>query len=75
MKKYKKSDAPSWQRKLVIVLGALCGATFLLFAAWAVTLFLDRSRVDDCAEQGGVYDQERGECDFTARRDSDRNRR
>ncbi len=66
LKKYKKNEAPSWHRKLVLVLGSLCGATFLLFAVWAVLLFADWARVDDCLDKGGSYDYERGECDFGA---------
>jgi len=62
--RYKKQAAPTWQRKLVLVLGALCAATFLLFVVWAVTLFVDWARVDDCLDNGGSYDYERGECDF-----------
>ena len=62
--RYKKKAAPSWQRKLVLVLGALCGATFLLFVVWAVTLFIDWARVDDCLDHGGSYNYEVGECDF-----------
>jgi hypothetical protein len=61
---YKKTEAPSWQRKLVLILGALAGATVLLFAVWAVTLFIDRARVDDCLDKGGSYNYELGECDF-----------
>ena len=64
LKKYKKKEAPSWQRKLVIVLGSLFGATLLLFVVWAVLLFLEWARVDDCLDKGGSYDYERGECDF-----------
>lgn len=40
-RKYKKQDAPRWQRRLVIILGGLFAATVLLFAVWAVILFLD----------------------------------
>ena len=64
LKKYKKNEAPSWQRKLVLLLGSLCAATFLLFAAWAVILFIDWARIDDCLDKGGSYDYERRECDF-----------
>ena len=64
LKKYKKKEAPSWQRKLVIVLGSLFGATLLLFVVWAVLLFLEWARVDDCLDKGGSYDYEQGECDF-----------
>jgi hypothetical protein len=66
LSKYKKKEAPSWQRKLVLVLGALCGATFLLFMVWAVTLFIDWARVDDCLDKGGSYDYDRGECNLEA---------
>ena len=41
LRKYKKQDAPRWQRRIVIVLSGLFAATVLLFAAWAVILFLD----------------------------------
>ena len=41
LRKYRKRDAPRWQRRLVIILGGLFAATVLLFAAWAVILFLD----------------------------------
>ena len=41
LRKYRKKDAPLWQRRLVIVLSGLFAATFLLFAAWAVLLFLE----------------------------------
>ena len=66
LNKYKKEDAPPWQRKLVLVLGSLCGATILLFMVWAVMLFIDWARVDDCLDKGGSYDHERGKCDFEA---------
>ena len=56
LNKYKKQEAPSWQRNLVLLLGALCGAIFLFFIDWA--------RVDDCLDKGGSYDYELGECDF-----------
>ncbi len=66
LSKYKKSEAPSWQRKLVLILGSLFGATFLLFVVWAILLFIDWTRIDDCLDKGGSYDYERGECDFEA---------
>ena len=47
-------------------MGSLCAATFLLFVVWAVMLFIDWARVDDCLDQGGSYNYERGECDFEA---------
>lgn len=64
LKRYTKKDAPAWQRRLILLLGALFGATILLFAAWAVVLFIDWTRVDDCLDQGGSYDYEQHECDF-----------
>lgn len=60
--KYEKQDAPAWQRKLVVVLGALGGATLLLFMVWALILLLDSSRVNECLESGGRYDYESEEC-------------
>lgn len=64
IKTYSKQAAPVWQRKLTLLLGFLFGATVLLFAVWAVTLFVDRAAVDDCLDKGGSYDHELGRCDF-----------
>jgi len=64
LKRHKIGEAPAWQRKLIIVVGALFAATLLLFAVWAVTLFIDWAEVDDCLDSGGSYDYERGRCDF-----------
>jgi hypothetical protein len=64
LRKYKKKDAPSWQRKLVVIVAALFGATLLLFVAWAVILVIDWARVDDCLDSGGRYNYETGECEF-----------
>ena len=64
LKKYEKTDAPAWQRRLVLILTALFCATLLLYAAWTVILFVERGRIDDCLDQGGSYNYERGECDF-----------
>lgn len=64
LKKHKIKEAPSWQRNLVLLLGSLSAATFLLFVVWAIMLFIDWARVDDCLDRGGSYDYERGECDF-----------
>ena len=38
--RYRKTDTPAWQRRLVLLLAFLFGATVLLFAVWAVTLYL-----------------------------------
>lgn len=48
----------------MLLLGWLFGATLLLFVVWAIVLFIDRARVDDCLEQGGTYDYEIGECEL-----------
>lgn len=64
LNKYKKKEPPSWQRKLVLIVGSLFGATLLLFIVWAVVLVIDWARVDDCLDNGGSYDYERGECEF-----------
>ena len=63
-KKYEKQPPDSMERKLVIVLGALFGITLLLFAAWAVVLFVGPTSVDACLDQGGSYDYEQQRCDF-----------
>lgn len=63
LSKYNKQDAPSWQRKLVFVLGSLFSATLLLFIVWAFVLYNDRARIDDCVDKGGSFDHERGVCD------------
>jgi hypothetical protein len=47
LRRHKIGDAPSWQRKLLLVLALLFAATLLLFAAWAVTLFIDSARADE----------------------------
>lgn len=63
-KKPRIGDAPAWQRKVVLIVSVLCAATFLLFAVWAVVLLIERARIDDCLDDGGSYDHERGRCDF-----------
>lgn len=64
LKRHKIGEAPVWQRKLIIVVGALFAATLLLFAVWAVILFINWADVDDCLDGGGSYDYERGRCDY-----------
>ena len=56
-------EAPAWQRRLLLLVTAFFGATLLLLAAWAVILFNDWMRVDDCLDRGGSYDYERETCD------------
>lgn len=65
LKRHKIGEAPAWQRKLIIVVGALFAATLLLFVFWAVTLFINWAEIDDCLDSGGSYDYERGRCDFS----------
>jgi hypothetical protein len=65
-KRYQKQEAPAWQRKLTVIVGAFFGATLLLFVAWAVVLFIDWLRVDECLDRGGRWDEESGICDFGA---------
>jgi hypothetical protein len=38
--RHKIKKAPQWQRRLVLILGGLSGATILLVVVWAVLLFL-----------------------------------
>jgi hypothetical protein len=63
-KRYNKQGASVWERKLTLVLGFLFGVTLLLFAVWALTLFINWAEVDDCLDRGGSYDYERGRCDL-----------
>ena len=63
-KRYHKQGASVWERKLTLVLGFLFGVTLLLFAVWALTLFINWAEVDDCLDRGGSYDYERGRCDL-----------
>lgn len=37
---YEKQPPPAWQKNLLLLVGALFGATVLLFAAWAIILLL-----------------------------------
>ena len=64
LSRYKTKGLPIWQQRLVLFLGSLFGATLLLFVVWAVTLFIDWARVDDCLDNGGSYNYELDECDF-----------
>ena len=64
LKRYDKQGVSAWDRKLVIVLGALFAITLLLFAVWAVVLMINWAEVDDCLDRGGSYDYEEGRCDF-----------
>jgi len=64
LKRHKIGEAPVWDRRLTIVLGSLFGITLLLFAVWAVVLYINWAEVDDCLDSGGSYDYEQGRCDF-----------
>ena len=37
---YEKQPPPAWQKRLLLIIGFLFGATVLLFAAWAVILLV-----------------------------------
>ncbi len=63
IKTYEKQPSPVWERKLVLLLGFLLAATLLLFAFWAVTLFLGWAEADDCLDSGGSYDYEQRRCE------------
>ena len=63
-------EPPAWQRKLILIVAAMFGATLLLLAAWAVILFSDGKGVDDCLDRGGHYDHERQVCDFEPQPDA-----
>ena len=39
-KSYDKQQPPAWQKRLLVLLASLFGATVLLFAAWAVILLI-----------------------------------
>lgn len=63
-KRHKIGEASAAERKLVLVFGSLLAITLLLFAVWALTLFINTAAVDDCLDRGGSYDYEEGRCDF-----------
>ena len=62
LSKHKKTEVPAWQRRLVVILASLFGATFLLFLAWAVMLYIERDQIEGCLDQGGSIDHERSDC-------------
>jgi hypothetical protein len=64
LKRHKIGEAPPWQRKLTVFVGALFAATLLLFTVWAIILFINTADVDECLDDGGSYDYKRGRCDF-----------
>ena len=63
MRSYRRTGPPEWQRRLVLLLTGLFGATLLLFAVWAMLLWIDWERAEDCAARGGTYDAETAECE------------
>ncbi|MDH3305328.1 MAG: hypothetical protein OEM92_08985 [Gammaproteobacteria bacterium] len=64
LKRHKIGEAPTWQRKLTVFVGSLFAATLLLFTVWAIILFINTADIDECLDDGGSYDYERGRCDF-----------
>ena len=63
MRTYRRTGPPEWQRRLVLLLTGLFGATLLLFAVWAMLLWIEQERVADCEARGGRYEAETGDCD------------
>ncbi|MEM8817830.1 MAG: hypothetical protein AAFX56_04870 [Pseudomonadota bacterium] len=63
MRSYRKTGPPDWQRRLVLFLWGLFGATLLLFAVWAMLLWIETDRLEDCVERGGRYDAEADLCE------------
>lgn len=63
MRSYRRSGPPEWQRRLVLLLTGLFGATLLLFAVWAMLLWIEQERVEDCEARGGRLDADTGECE------------
>ncbi len=58
MDRYRKTSVPAWQKRVLVLLGALFGATLLLFITWAVLLSTERATgdekpVDDRTGSGG----------------------
>ena len=69
LRTYRKTGAPAWERKIVLLLAAMLGATLLLFAAWAIIMFLDLDGSAACVEDGGIWYE--GECIRTEAGDGD----
>ena len=60
LKTYRKTDAPAWERNIVLLMAFLLGATLLLFAVWAIIIYLDLDGSAACVEDGGIWYE--GEC-------------
>ena len=60
LKTYRKTDAPAWERKIVMLMAFLLGATLLLFTVWAIIIYLDLDGSAACVEEGGIWYE--GEC-------------
>lgn len=63
MRSYRRTGPPEWQRRLVLLLTGLFGATLLLFAVWAILLWIDWERAEDCEARGGRYNADTAECE------------
>ena len=63
MRTYRRTGPPEWQRRLVLLLTGLFGATLLLFAVWAILLWIDWERAEDCEARGGRYNADTAECE------------
>ena len=67
LKTSRKTGAPAWERNIVLLLASLLGATLLLFAVWAIIMFLDPGGAAACVEDGGIWYE--GECIRTEAQD------
>ena len=56
IERYRKTSAPAWQRRLLLLVGALFGATLLLFAVWVVLLSANPAHPGDSpgGDGGGI---------------------
>ena len=63
-KRHKIGEASGAEPKLTLVFGSLFCISVLLFAVRTGTLFINSAEVDDCLDSDGIYDYDRGHCDY-----------
>ena len=63
LKTYRKKGAPAWERKIVLLMAFMLGATVLLFMAWAVIMFAQPDDSDTCYEIRDGYEYKLDDCD------------
>ena len=63
LKTYRKTGAPSWERKIVLLMAFMFGATVLLFMAWAVIMFAQPEDNETCYEVRDGYEYKLEDCD------------